>query len=45
MGRLAREDLEWEMTLDNLSVIRGKGPDHPQELVSTNPVSGVPRNF
>ena len=43
--RLNREPLEWEVSLDNLSVIRGKGPDRPQELVSTNPLSGVPRNF
>jgi 2'-5' RNA ligase len=45
VSRLNREDLEWEVTLDNLSVIRGKGPDRPQELVSTSTLSGVPRNF
>ena len=43
--RLGREELEWDVTLDNLSIIRGKGPDRPQELVSTNALSGVPRNF
>ena len=43
--RLEREPLEWELTLDNISVIRGKGPDRPQELVSTHALSGVPRNF
>lgn len=39
------QPLEWELSLDNLSVIRGKGPDRPQELVSTNALRGVPRNF
>ena len=43
--RLNREPLEWELALDNLSVIRGKGPDRPQELVATYALSGVPRNF
>ena len=43
--RLGREPLEWELTLDNLSVIRGKGPDREQELVSTTSLSGVARNF
>lgn len=43
--RLSREPLEWEVSLDNLSVIRGRGPDKPQELVSTHALSGVPRNF
>jgi hypothetical protein len=43
--RLAREDLEWELSLDNLSVVRGKGPDREQELVSMTSLSGVPRNF